>query len=135
MREHVSMLTAFNVSEQAICNELVRRGVPCGSRVTLRRRFKAELAMGRDRMVAALGRKVLEIALSDRQNNLAAAQYLLGKLGGPLWREPKDEAPLLPVTDERVRFYMPSNGRDQLDAAEDEAGPTIEGKVDSDTDR
>jgi hypothetical protein len=87
----VERLTAFGISQPAICAELVRDGVPCRSLTTLARRFGAELAMGRERMINTLGHKVLDIALSDRPNNLNAALALLRMLD-PRWREPKEPA-------------------------------------------
>jgi hypothetical protein len=126
MRQKVELLAAFGVSQAMICAELVRDGVPCRCDNTLRKKFKAELERGRERMVAALGNKVLQIALSDRPNNLQAAMFLLGKLGGAMWREPKaDETSLPPVSDGReevVHFYLPANRRDQPD---EEEPPTI----------
>jgi hypothetical protein len=134
MRAKVELLAAFNVSQEAICAELVRDGVACRSTHTLRRQFKLELAYGRERMVATLGRKVLDIALSERPNNLSAAMFLLRTVGGPMWREPKDETPCSVGTDEAnevVHFYMPSNGRDQPDAEDDP--PLLEGEAEDAT--
>jgi hypothetical protein len=63
--------------------------VPCRTSDTLRKKFKQELALGRERMVNLLGHKVLEIALSDRPSNLSACLALL-RILDPRWREPKE---------------------------------------------
>jgi hypothetical protein len=90
-RYMVELLSAFGIPERAICAELMRQGVQCASDNTLRRKFRAELTNGRDRLVATLGQRVLAIAMSNQTNNLTACQYLLHRIGGPMWREPKED--------------------------------------------
>jgi hypothetical protein len=96
----VERLVAFRIAESAICAELVRDGVNCRSAETLRKRFKQEIALGQERMVNLLGHRVLEIALSDRPNNLTACLAILRTLR-PEWREPREtgtvELPEVPV--------------------------------------
>jgi len=88
-RALVERLKAFNISDVAICNELVRDGVDCRSVKTLHKKFGPELTHAKDRMVNLLGHKVLDIALSYRPNNLAAALALLRMAETGSWREPK----------------------------------------------
>jgi hypothetical protein len=140
----VERLAAFNISEDAICAELSRGDGPaCRSRTTLRRTFKQELALGRERMVNLLGHKLLDIALSDRPNNLTAISMLLRAIGGPMWREAKanterDARPAEPVNvvtedgetiavTNSVMFRMPSNGRDRPEVLV--TPPTINAEV------
>jgi hypothetical protein len=145
----VEMLAAFGISHNAICNELVRQGVPCRSHSTLTKKFRAELTHGRERLIASLGQRVLAIAMSDKPNALTAAQYLLSRLGGEQWRLPKDgeadaagaepnqrrviDTDGVPVEMvNNVIFRMPPNGRDKPDEADVEEtkdGPVIEGRA------
>jgi hypothetical protein len=85
-RKLVGRLTAFGVSKQSICQWLVENGVPCGSEHTLDKRFKQDIASGRDRIMAQVGHKLIEIAMSDRPNNLTALMILARKYGGPGWQ-------------------------------------------------
>jgi hypothetical protein len=85
-RQLVGRLTAFGISKQSICRWLVEDGVPCGSQVTLDKRFKDDIASGRERIMAQMGHKLIEIAMSDRSNNLTALMILARKFGGPEWQ-------------------------------------------------
>jgi hypothetical protein len=142
----VERLAAFNISQDAICAELTREGVPCRTTDTLRRRFGPELALGRERMKMLLGHKVLDIALSDRPNNLAAALALLRVLD-PAWREPKGEAldeipaqpalthdgearPIINNVEIVKRFRLPDNGRDKREVIDVSEPPVIDSETD-----
>jgi hypothetical protein len=143
-RKLVEVVAGLGVSQAALCHKLTAMGWPsCKSIRQLKRRFGPELQHGREHLITGLGRKVLEIALSDRPNNLSAAIFLLRTLGGPMWREPKnsDESPVdaprrVVDTDgepvemiNNVIFRMPPNGRDRTEEPADEEPATIDGEA------
>jgi hypothetical protein len=68
---------------------LARDGIDCRSTDTLRKKFKQEIALGRERMLTLVSHRVLDIALSDRPSSLSACLAILRMLD-PRWREPKD---------------------------------------------
>jgi hypothetical protein len=61
---------------------------------------------------------------------MGAARYWLDRRGGPEWNPPRD-APETPYeaddesAEERVQFYLPTNGRDQPEPEP----PTIDGEI------
>jgi hypothetical protein len=130
-RQLVEILISQGASEEAICRELSRMGLPVKHRPALRKAFKEELAHGKERRVLAYGIKMHSIAMSDNAGNVAALRFMLGVIGGRMWqnvpwRDP-DEMPEVPQTNQEVvHFYMPPNGRDQPVEDEDD-GPIIEG--------
>jgi hypothetical protein len=91
-RAIVELLTAFGVSRQAICTELVRNGVPCRSVTTLQKRFKREIEQGTDRLAITLGRRLMSLALGDGPHAFAATTFLLRTRCGVAWRDPKELA-------------------------------------------
>jgi hypothetical protein len=128
-RQLVEILVAVGASNEAICRELGRQGLPCKNVRILRRAFKEELAHGKERRVLAYGVKMHSIAMSDAAGNVGALKFMLGVLGGRMWQNIHDaEMPEIPQTyQEVVHFYMPGNGRDKpID--DDEDGPVIEGE-------
>lgn len=132
-RQLVEILVAVGASEMAICRELTKLGLPCKNRNIFRKHFKEELTHGKERRVLAYAVKMHAIAMSDHPGNQSALRYMLGVLGGKMWRNvawrDQDEMPEVPKTDQEVvHFYMPSNGRDRPVAEEDD-GPIIEGEA------
>jgi len=130
-RQFVELLVAMDATQDAICRQLVSLGIPCASPETLRRAFPEELAHGRERREFGYGLRVHAIAMSNTPQALPALRYMLGAIGGPIWRTAKEEdEPLMPTSDgETVHIYMPPNGRDQPDP--EDAGPTIEGQAEA----
>ena len=98
---------------------------------TVEKYFKQEITLGREYIVARVGAVVVKEALAG---NIGAARYWLSTHGGPEWRMPKDAYtdPEHPRgEDDVVHFYMPPNGRDQPEIAEEP--PTIDGEVEKPT--
>jgi hypothetical protein len=147
-RRLVSCLASMRVSQEAICQILVRdHEVPCSSPVTLRKQFRDELRYGHEHVIASLGHRLYEIAMAG---NVPAIVALLRVLD-PRWRQQRGEesagpsqAPeevqqyasingqVVPVTNE-VAIVMPDNGRHRRDTdANDRRGPVIEHENSSD---
>jgi hypothetical protein len=54
------------------------------------------MRLGREKLIARLGSRMVELALSDRPQAFSAMCFLLRTIGGPQWRvvDPRsDEAP------------------------------------------
>jgi hypothetical protein len=116
-RDAVAIMAALGASEQVMLAILRRNDVPCRSPNTLRKHFREELKQGREHLVTALGLKMVSWATGDGPHAFSACAFLLRTLGGWQWRVPKDQE----VDDLRganvaavnnVRFYLPSNGRE-----------------------
>jgi hypothetical protein len=129
-RRLVERLTAFGISQTAICRWLVEDGLPCRSITTLNRQFRQEQLHGRERIMSQLGHKLLEIALSDRPNNLVALMILARKLGGPGWRGlMEDNQVLVPPESNGTPMIYPVAARERAPV---DAGPVIEATINPD---
>jgi hypothetical protein len=122
-RENVQTLAGNGVSEVIICKILKI------SKMTLRKRFKEEIAIGRDIVTAHMGAALVREGIAG---NVAAIKYWLLTRGGPEWKlTAADIKGLDPFgtedSRETVHFYMPSNGRDEPDDQGDI--PTIDGEA------
>jgi hypothetical protein len=122
IRNLVEVLIAIGASQEAICRELVQMGEPCADVRTLKRAFASELEHGRERRVLAYGVKVHAMAMGTGPGALAACKFMLGVLGGPQWRIPRDEDVAPPLPDlpglngnghagGAVHIVIPDNGR------------------------
>ena len=99
---------------------------------SLRKYCRQEIAEGRTHVKARIGAAVVREAMAG---NVAAQRYWLVTHGGPEWQMPAGTYGFIPSdapggatnSNEVVRFYMPSNGRDQPEP--DELARTIEGQL------
>jgi hypothetical protein len=119
-RQLVEILVSLGATQEAICRELSRQGVPCKDVTTLQRHFAEEVAHGKERRILAYGVKIHSVAMSDGPAAWHAARYMLQVMGGPQWRVPKEDDGahgLLPDDDKqllaagRVAVVMPDNRR------------------------
>jgi hypothetical protein len=121
-RQIVEVMAAMGGSQEAICRELVRRGRPCASPITLRAKFPDELAYGKERRIFGYAAKVHSIAMSDGRGSLTACLRLLAYLD-PRWRTRHHEDDAPPVSDgpRRRIFLHPVDPE-----PEDDDGPVID---------
>jgi hypothetical protein len=123
-RAIVELLTAFGVSRQAICTELVRNGVPCRSVTTLQKRLKREIEQGTDRLAITLGRRLMSLALGDGPHAFAATTFLLRTRCGVAWRDPKELADTDPTAAQNTGAWIYPQAT--MEPPEAPAGPTID---------
>jgi hypothetical protein len=121
-RELVETMAANGVAEEVIAKLLKV------SRMTVRRRFKQELADGRALVTARMGASLVREGIAG---NVAAIKYWLLTRGGPEWKlTVADVRGLDPFSNEdreTVHFYMPPNHRDEPEQME--GPPEIEGEA------
>jgi hypothetical protein len=59
---------------------------------TLRRAYRAELDLGVECAVAGAASNMFRVALKPTMAGFRAAQFVLGRLGGPAWKAPRGAA-------------------------------------------
>jgi hypothetical protein len=132
-RRVIAALAGFGISQPAMCELLRREGAHCVNAQTLRKAFRDELKHGKELMIAALGVRMYDIAMSDRPQAFNALAFLLRTHGGAAWRaaDPHRDEEMPPAPEgnaDNVHFYMPPNHRDEPEAGEED-GPVIEGEA------
>jgi len=137
-RDLVAVMSALGASEPVML-EILRRNnrnnVPCRSRMTLRKAFRAELKQGKENLITTLGLRMVRLATTDGPHSFSACAFLLRTWGGPQWRLPKGQSDAdLAIAaaaaaaagggNSNVVISLPHNFRDPLPA-----GAVVEHKV------
>jgi hypothetical protein len=129
-RRLVTLLGSIGISQPTMRKLLAVNGPSC-SIPTLRKAFRDELRSGREMMIAQLGARMYQIAMSDKPQAFSALCFLLRTFGGEQWRVAdarRDEDAPPSDGETNVHFYLPPNYRNEPEPDDDDP-PTIEAET------